>query len=86
MGEVIAIPNLDRSAAELRQLAARSKDAPVVRRLLALVLDGKSRTETATRNGMQRQTLRDWVASLQRGRRGGADLAHRAWPHGEAER
>ncbi len=63
MGEAIAITNLDRSAAELRQLAARSKDAPMVRRLLALalLLDGKSRTEAATQNGMQRQTLRDWV-------------------------
>ena len=63
MGEAIAITNLDHSAAELRQLAARSKDAPVVRRLLALalLLEGKSRTEAATQNGMRRQTLRDWV-------------------------
>ncbi len=63
MGEAIAITNLDHSAAELRQLAAKSKDAPVVRRLLALalLLDGKSRTDAATQNVMQRQTLRDWV-------------------------
>ena len=63
MGEAIAITNLDHSAAELRQLAARSKDARVVRRLLALalLLEGKSRTAAATQNGMQRQTLRDWV-------------------------
>ena len=63
MGEAIAITNLDHSARELRQLAARSKDASVVRRLLALalLLEGKSRTEAATQNGMQRQTLRDWV-------------------------
>jgi transposase len=63
MGEAIAITNLDHSAAELRQLAGRSKDAPVVRRLLALalLLEGKSRTEAAVQNGMQRQTLRDWV-------------------------
>lgn len=63
MGEAIAITNLDHSAAELRQLAAKSNDASVVRRLLALalLLEGKSRTEAATQNGMQRQTLRDWV-------------------------
>ena len=63
MGEAIAITNLDHSAAELRQLAAKLKDASVVRRLLALalLLEGKSRTEAATQNGMQRQTLRDWV-------------------------
>lgn len=63
MGEAITITNLDHSAAELRQLAARSKDGPVVRRLLALalLLEGKSRTEAAMQNGMQRQTLRDWV-------------------------
>ncbi len=54
MGEAIAIANLDHSVAELRQLAARSKDASVVRRLLALPLEGKSRTEAATQNGMQR--------------------------------
>lgn len=57
MGEAIAITNLDHSAEELRQLATESKGAPVVRRRL----DGKSRTEAATQNGMQRQTLRDWV-------------------------
>lgn len=63
MGEAIVVTNLDHSAAELRHLAARSKDAPAVRRLLALalLLEGKSRTEAATQNGMQRQTLRDWV-------------------------
>ena len=63
MGEAIAITNRDHSATELRHLAARSKDASVVRRLLALalLLEGKSRTAAATQNGMQRQTLRDWV-------------------------
>jgi transposase len=35
----------------------------VVRRLiaLALILEGKSRTEAAQQSGMERQTLRDWV-------------------------
>ena len=38
----------------LRRIAARHKDAEVVRRLLALalVLEGVSRTEAARRNGM----------------------------------
>jgi putative transposase len=63
MGQAIAITNQDRSVEELRHLAARHKDAQVVRRLLALalVLDGKSRTEAARQNGMDRQTLCDWV-------------------------
>lgn len=33
----------------------------MVRRLLALLLEGKSRTEAARWSGMQRRTLRDWV-------------------------
>lgn len=63
MGKAIALTNLDHSAEALRQLAAKTKDGQVVRRLLALalLLDGKSRLEAATQNGMQRQTLRDWV-------------------------
>jgi transposase len=63
MGTAITITNVDHSAADLRRLAAKAKDAQVVRRLLALalLLDGKSRTEAATQSGMQRQTLRDWV-------------------------
>ena len=63
MGKAIALTNLDHSAEALRQLAAKTKDGQVVRRLLALalLLDGKSRLEAATQHGMQRQTLRDWV-------------------------
>jgi transposase len=63
MGQAVAITNREHSAEDLRRLAARHKDAEVVRRLLALaqVLDGKSRTEAARQNGMDRQTLRDWV-------------------------
>src|SRR5215213_11225342 len=51
------------SAAELRQLAARAKNANQSRRLLSLaaVLDGMNRTEAARIGGMDRQTLRDWV-------------------------
>ncbi len=51
------------SAADLRREAARAKDAKASRRMLALalVLDGRSRTEAAESCGMDRQTLRDWV-------------------------
>ena len=44
-------------------MATKCKDAPLVRRLLALalVLEGCSRREAAAQNGMDRQTLRDWV-------------------------
>jgi len=63
MGQPIIITNLGYSAADLRCLASREKDGHVVRRLLALamVVEGHSRTEAATMNGMDRQTLRDWV-------------------------
>jgi transposase len=63
MGQAIAITNREHSADGLRQIAARHKDAAVVRRLLALalVLDGQARTEAARQSGMDRQTLRDWV-------------------------
>lgn len=63
MGQAIAITRHDHSAGELRKLAGESEDADVVRRLLAIamVLDGYSRTEAAHNNGMDRQTLRDWV-------------------------
>jgi transposase len=53
----------DVTAAELRRLAATSKNANQSRRLLSLaaVLDGMNRTEAARIGGMDRQTLRDWV-------------------------
>lgn len=53
----------DFSAAELRRLAAASRNANQSRRLLSLaaVLDGMNRTEAARIGGMDRQTLRDWV-------------------------
>jgi transposase len=53
----------DFGADELRALAARSKDGPQARRLLALavVAEGRPRTEAARIGGMDRQTLRDWV-------------------------
>lgn len=53
----------DLDAAGLRRAARRSQDAAAARRMLALalVLEGKSRTEAAQAAGMDRQTLRDWV-------------------------
>ena len=44
-------------------MAGKCRDGAQVRRLLALamVLDGCGRTEAAARNGMDRQTLCDWV-------------------------
>ena len=63
MSQAITITNLDHSAADLRRLMSKHKDGRVVRRLLALalILEGKSRTEAAQQSGMERQTLRDWV-------------------------
>jgi transposase len=63
MGNAIAITRLDRSAAELRDLAVKTEDSDVVRRLLgiALLLDGWSRGDAAKASGMDRQTLCDWV-------------------------
>jgi len=53
----------DFTAAALRRLAQSRREGGQVRRLLALalVLEGRSRTEAAEQSGMQRQTLRDWV-------------------------
>ncbi len=59
----VAITRHDLSLAALRQAAARSRDANVARRMLALalVLEGQSREDAAATCGMDRQTLRDWV-------------------------
>ena len=80
MGQAITITNLDHTAGDLRHLAAKAKDGQVVRRLLALalLLEGKSRTEAATQSGMQRQTLRDWVHRYNA--EGVAGLASRVGP------
>jgi transposase len=54
---------MDLDASGLRRAAAQSNDADAARRMLALalVLDGRTRTEAAVLCGMDRQTLRDWV-------------------------
>jgi transposase len=59
----VAITRDDLSASDLRRGAARCDDPGQARRALALalVLEGKSRTEAARSTGMDRQTLRDWV-------------------------
>ena len=63
MGKAIEITYLEHSASDLRELAAKAKDADVARRLLAiaLLLDGWPRHAAATACGMDRQTLCDWV-------------------------
>ena len=73
----------DYSAADLRRLAAGSKDANQSRRLLSLaaVLDGMNRTDAAKIGGMDRQTLRDWVHRFnERGPDGLKDNWHRGNP------
>ena len=59
----VEITRTELSATQLRREAARVKDAKASRRMLALalVLDGRTRTEAAQSCGMDRQTLRDWV-------------------------
>lgn len=63
MGAPLAITRREYSGAGLRALSSRCSDGAQVRRMLALamVLEGRSRTEAAELNGMDRQTLRDWV-------------------------
>jgi transposase len=59
----IAISRKELDAGGLRRAAARSDNADASRRMLALalVLNGRTRTEAAELCGMDRQTLRDWV-------------------------
>jgi transposase len=59
----VAITRKDHTAEELRAAARRSDDVAAARRMLslALVLEGKSRSEAANSCGMDRQSLRDWV-------------------------
>ncbi len=59
----ISITRADHTPAELRCAASRTGDGASARRMLALalVLEGRSRTEAARSCGMDRQTLRDWV-------------------------
>ena len=63
MAAGVAITRTDLDAAGLRRAAARANDADAARRMLALalVMDGRTRTEAANLCCMDRQTLRDWV-------------------------
>jgi transposase len=63
VGMAVEITRREHSVGKLRREAARAKDGRAARRMLALalVLEGKSRTEAAEHCGMDRQTLRDWV-------------------------
>jgi transposase len=89
----VAITRLEYTAAALRRHAARSADAPVARRLLALalILDGGKRADAARAAGMDRQTLRDWVHRYNAdgleglGDRHGGGVPPRLSPEQEAE-
>jgi len=55
----VAITRTELTAAQLRRAATRTQDANAARRMLALalVMEGKSRSEAAAACGMDRQTL-----------------------------
>ena len=61
MGQAISVTRTEHTAETLREFAAKSGDGAQVRRLLAiaLILEGRSRTEAAELSGMDRQTLSD---------------------------
>jgi transposase len=63
MSAPVAVERTEHTSAELRALSRRCLDGAQVRRILAvaMILDGRPRTEAADLNGMERQTLRDWV-------------------------
>ena len=63
MGTAVKVTRSDLTPADLRTASTKCADGAHVRRILAvaLVLEGRPRTEAAALNGMDRQTLRDWV-------------------------
>jgi transposase len=81
MSAAVKLTRTEHSAAELRSLAAKSRDPAQARRLLAIamILDGASRAEAARQTGMDRQTLRDWV---HRFNAQGVDGLRNRWPPG----
>jgi hypothetical protein len=62
MSTAVKITRMDQTPAELRAIAAKSRETAQARRLLAIAmgLEGASRLDTARQAGMDRQTLRDW--------------------------
>ena len=69
MGAPLEVTRSDHTAEELRGLSSRCSDGEQVRRILAIamVLEGRPRTEAAELNGMDRQTLREWVHRYNKG-------------------
>ena len=63
MGAAVEVRRSDYTALELRHHASKCPDGAQVRRLLALalVVEGRCRSEPAAQSGMDRQTLRDWI-------------------------
>src|SRR3954454_5741536 len=77
----------DYDAARLRGAARATERATQGRRLLALaeIYDGGSRTKAACVGGVGLQTIRDWVAEVQRAWPGGARGPPSAGPSWQAE-
>ena len=67
MGKAVSVTRGDVTATGLRSASAKCADGARVRRILALalVLEGRPRSEAAALNGMDRQTLSDWVHVFQ---------------------
>lgn len=63
MGAPVKVTRQEFTAADLRLASAKCRDGAQVRRLLAMamVLEGQPRSKAANLNGMDRQTLSDWV-------------------------
>src|ERR1700683_1823668 len=63
MGAPLEVTRTEYTADELRGRSSRCSDGAQVRRILAIamVLEGRARTEAAELSGMDRQTLHDWV-------------------------
>jgi transposase len=63
MGTAVQVTRRDVTASDLRAASAKCQDGAQVRRILALalVLEGRPRSEAASLNGGDRQTLSDWV-------------------------
>jgi transposase len=63
MGSAVMVTRDEFTAVGLRTASAKCTEGAQVRRILALalVLEGRSRSEAAALSGMDRQTLSDWV-------------------------
>jgi transposase len=63
MGAAVMVTRQDLNAAELRAASAKCTDGARVRRMMAvaMVLEGRSRSEATSLHGMVRQTLSDWA-------------------------